>query len=61
MMQANQQSTTIDTWDYWEFQTYIEILNKKNKQRATQEKAQQDEIAKQQNINAPKLKKPKLK
>lgn len=60
-MQANQQSTTIDTWDYWEFQTYIEILNKKNKQRATQEKAQQDEIVKQQNINTPKLKKPKLK
>ncbi len=58
MIQANQQSTTIDTWEYWEFQMYIEILNRKNSQKAEAEKKQRDGLMKAQensNTSKPKL------
>ena len=48
MIQANQQSTTIDSWDYWEFQMYIEILNKKNKLKAESERNQREQMLKSQ-------------
>lgn len=32
MIQANQQTTTIDTWPYYEFEDYINILNKRNEE-----------------------------
>jgi hypothetical protein len=44
MIQGNQQTTTIDKWPYYEFEDYINLLNKRNeeekKQREVSEKNQ---------------------
>lgn len=44
MIQAHQQTTTIDLWPYYEFEDYISILNKRNeeekKSREKNEKSQ---------------------
>lgn len=45
MIQGNQQTTTIDTWPYYEFEDYIRLLNVRNeeekKAREDGEKSQQ--------------------
>lgn len=37
MIQANQQSTTVDCWPFYEFQIYVDLLNKRNKEKAAKE------------------------
>ena len=44
MIQANQQTTTIDTWPYYEFEDYIKLLNKRN----DEEKKAREESEKEQ-------------
>jgi len=39
MIQGNQQTTTIDTWPYYEFEDYIRLLNARNEE---EKKARED-------------------
>lgn len=48
MIRANQQTTTIDTWPYYEFEDFINILNKKNEEEAKT----REEEEKKQNKNS---------
>jgi hypothetical protein len=45
MIQANQQTTTIDTWPYYEFEDFINLLNKRNED----EKKSREDGEKKQN------------
>jgi hypothetical protein len=51
MIQANQQTTTIDTWPYYEFEDYIKILNDRNEE----EKKAQEEQNEKQNTQIPNM------
>lgn len=48
MIQANQQTTTIDTWPYYEFEDFINLLNKRNEE----ERKANEESEKKQNSNS---------
>jgi hypothetical protein len=37
MIQAHQPSTVVDGWAFYEFQIYIDLLNKRNKEKNTKE------------------------
>jgi len=52
MIQANQQTITIDTWPYYEFEDFIEILNERNKEeQKRQEEANKEQDSKIPNMN----------
>jgi len=51
MIQANQQTTTIDTWPYYEFEDFIQILNDRNKE----EQKRQEESSKDQKSQIPNM------
>lgn len=36
MIQAHQPSSEIDNWPFYEFQLYVDILNKRNKEKEAQ-------------------------
>lgn len=48
MIRANQQTTTIDTWPYYEFEDFINILNKRNEEET---KAREEEEKKHNQNN----------
>ena len=37
--QAYQQTTTVDSWAYWEYETYVDLLVEKNEKRKREEEA----------------------
>lgn len=47
MIQAHQQTTTIDTWPYYEFEDFIKLLNVRNEE----ERSKNKESEKNQNNN----------
>ena len=47
MIQGNQQTTTIDTWPYYEFEDYIRLLNDRNEE---ERKAREDGDSQQSSL-----------